>query len=196
VFWKVNPFFWGEEMNLGENIRAIRNRKGITIAELCEGTGLSKGFVSQIENGKTSPSIATLQSIAEFLRVPLPYLLLESEKKMKVVRKVERHMQYFGENHMEIEMLTPLQLEGLRMMIAHLPPGAATGDAAHSHEGEECHLVLEGKILAQQGEDEAILEAGDSFSWKACVPHRVVNIGDTPAKVLIAVYSSTAVKAI
>ena len=57
---------------------------------MCEGTGLSKGFVSNLENNHTSPSISTLQTIASFLEVPLPYLLLEKDQHMRVVKKNER----------------------------------------------------------------------------------------------------------
>ncbi|MFD3448754.1 helix-turn-helix domain-containing protein [Microbacteriaceae bacterium 4G12] len=183
-------------MNIGENIRTIRNLRRITIAELCAGTGLSKGFVSQVENGKTSPSIATLQTIADFLKVPLPYLLLAPDQKMKVIKKEERTISEFGSNHIRMEQLTTHQSEGLRMMIGHLPPGASTGDEKHAHEGEEVHLVLQGKVLAEQGEDKVILEEGDCFYWLASIPHMVTNIGDIEAKILISVYSTTATNAI
>ncbi len=59
----------------------------------------------------------------------------------------------------------------------------------HAHAGIEIHLVLKGKILAEQGEDSSILEEGDSFSWNACVPHFVKNVGEETAQILIAVYS-------
>lgn len=64
-------------MNIGSNIRTIRKRKHITIAQICETTGLSQGFMSQVETNKTSPSIATLSLIADALNVPLAYLLLK-----------------------------------------------------------------------------------------------------------------------
>jgi transcriptional regulator with XRE-family HTH domain len=67
------------KLDIGAKIRAIRNRKKITIAQMCEGTGLSKGFISNVENNNTSPSINTLQTIASYLEVPLPYLLLEKK---------------------------------------------------------------------------------------------------------------------
>jgi quercetin dioxygenase-like cupin family protein len=76
------------------------------------------------------------------------------------------------------------------LMSVEFPPGASIGEA-HAHEGEECHLVLEGKVLAEQGEDSFILEEGDSFSWNASVPHTVKNIGEVTAVVLISVYSDT-----
>ena len=175
-------------LDIGSKIRAIRNRKKLTISQMCEGTGLSKGFISNVENNNTSPSIHTLQTIAEFLNVPLPYLLLEQKQHMHVVRKDARRTTTF--KNFTLEHLT---VKGrLRMMIVESSPGASIGeDEPHAHEGEECHFVLEGKVLAEQGEDSFILEAGDSFSWNASVPHMVKNIGDTKSVILIAIYSDT-----
>lgn len=171
-------------MEIGATIRAIRKQRKITIPQLCEGTGLSKGFISNVENNKTSPSIATLESIANFLKVPLPYLLLHKEQRMHVVRKDERQHTTTGIEKLKVEHLS--DKGGLRMMIVEFPPGASTGD--HMHAGEECHFVLKGKVMAEQAEDMEVLEAGDSFSWNASVPHRVTNTGDEAAIVLISVY--------
>lgn len=173
-------------MDIGATIRAIRKRKKLTIPQLCEGTGLSKGFISNVENNKTSPSIATLENIAAFLKVPLPYLLLHKEERMHVTRKDERERTTTGKEKLNVEHLSAKA--GLRMMIVEFPSGATTGDHPHAHAGEECHFVLKGTILAEQGEDQAVLEEGDSFSWNASVPHKVTNIGEAPALVLIAVY--------
>ena len=173
-------------LDIGSKIRAIRNRKKITIAQMSEGTGLSKGFISNVENNNTSPSINTLQTIATFLEVPLPYLLLEKKQHMRVVRKAERTTS--NRHDLKIEQLS--SKGGLRMMLVEFPPGASMGKA-NAHEGEECHLVLEGRVLAEQGEDSMIIEEGDSFSWNASVPHFVKNIGEGKAVVLISVYSAT-----
>ena len=175
-------------MDIGAKIRKIRTRKKITIAQMCEVTGLSKGFVSNIENNNTSPSINTLSVIADFLKVPLPYLLLEEKQHMRVIRKDERRTSIY--KNLKIEHLT--SKKGLRVMIVESPPGIAIGEeTAHAHEGEEFHLVLQGKVLAQQGEDSVIAEEGDTFSWNASVPHFVKNIGDIESIILIAIYSDT-----
>lgn len=173
-------------LDIGTKIRAIRNRKKITIAQMSEGTGLSKGFISNVENNNTSPSINTLNTIASFLSVPLSYLLLEKKQHMRVIRKDTRSKSTF--NDLKIEHLS--SKGGLRMMIVEIPSGATIGEP-HAHEGEECHLVMEGKILAEQGEDSIIAEEGDSFSWNASVPHFVKNIGDEKAVILISIYSDT-----
>ncbi|WP_066060593.1 helix-turn-helix domain-containing protein [Neobacillus soli] len=173
-------------MDIGSKIRTIRNRKKITIAKMCEETGLSKGFISNVENNNTSPSISTLQTIANFLKVPLPYLLLEKDQHMSVIRKDEREFTISKDSNLKVEHLAARG--GLSIRLVEFPPGASTGEKK-AHEGEECHLVLKGKILAEQGEDSFILEAGDTFSWCASVPHFVKNIGDDVAVVLIAVYT-------
>jgi quercetin dioxygenase-like cupin family protein len=77
---------------------------------------------------------------------------------------------------------------GLSLRLVEFPPGASTGEKK-AHEGEECHLVIKGKILAEQGEDSFILEEGDTFSWCASVPHFVKNVGEEKAVILISVYT-------
>ncbi|WP_232698078.1 helix-turn-helix domain-containing protein [Brevibacillus daliensis] len=176
-------------MDIGSNIRAIRKRKSITIAQICEETGLSQGFLSQVETNKTSPSIATLESIAQALKVPLAYLLLKKEERMGIVRKEERKITTSGVENLKVEHLSSTR--NVRMMIVEMPPGSSTGEVPHAHEGQEVHVVIKGKIYAEQGEDSAVFVEGDSFSWNACTPHLVKNIGDELAIVLISVYTET-----
>ncbi|OLN23578.1 DNA-binding protein [Domibacillus antri] len=174
-------------MDIGEKIRTIRQQKKMTIASMCDAAGLSKGFVSNIENGHTSPSIATLQQIANALDVPMAYFFLEKKDRMRVIRESERTKTVSGKMDGAIEHIN---FTGhLRMIQSELPPGGSTGDG-HFHAGEEIHLVLKGKVLARQGDDEAILEAGDSFSWNAAIPHYVENIGDDTAVILMAITKS------
>ncbi|SDH27470.1 transcriptional regulator, XRE family with cupin sensor [Alteribacillus persepolensis] len=174
-------------MDIGSAVRSIRKKRNITIAEMSEGTGLSKGFISNMENNHTSPSLHTLQMIAEFLHVPLPYLLLENHQKIRVLREHERQQTIHNNQGVKVEHLT--YKGGLRMQRVDMAPGASTGKEPHAHAGEECHVVLQGTVLAEQGEDSVILEDGDSFSWNASVPHYVKNIGDTNAILLISIYS-------
>lgn len=176
-------------MDIGSNIRAIRKRKGVTIAHICEETGLSQGFLSQVETNKTSPSIATLENIANALQVPLAYLLLKKEERMHIVRREDRKITTSGSDKLKVEHLSATK--NMRMMIVEIPPGASTGTEPHAHEGEEVHVVIKGKIYAEQGEDQALFYEGDSFSWNACTPHLVKNIGDELAIILISVYTES-----
>ncbi|KRE55881.1 helix-turn-helix domain-containing protein [Paenibacillus sp. Soil750] len=176
-------------MDIGSTIRVIRKRKNITIAQICEETGLSQGFMSQVETNKTSPSISTLENIAQALKVPLAYLLLKKEERMMVVRKEERSITTSGSDNLKVEHLS--STKNVKMMVVEFPPGASTGDIPHAHEGEEVHVVIKGRIFAEQGEDAAEFGEGDSFSWNACTPHLVRNIGKETAIVLISIYTES-----
>jgi len=175
-----------QPVDIGSSIRAIRKRKGITIAQICEQTGLSQGFMSQVETNKTSPSISTLDSIAQALKVPLAFLLLKKDERMKIIRKEERTRTTSGSDQLLVEHLGATR--NLRMVVVSMPPGTSTGEEQHAHEGEEVHVVLKGNLYVEQGEDSAELGEGDTFSWNACVPHIVRNIGEETATVVIAVY--------
>jgi len=175
-------------MEIGATIRAIRKKRGITIGQLCEATGLSQGFMSLVENNKTSPSLATLDSIAGVLKVPLAFLLLKQEERMKVVRKEERTFSLY-KDQLKVEHLG--EEGGLRMILIEIPPGPPMTEEPSVHEGVECHLILKGTLLVTQGEDEFVLGDGDTFTWQACVPHKVVNIGEDQAVILIASYNES-----
>jgi len=174
-------------MDIGSTIRAIRKRKKITIAQICAETGLSQGFLSQVETNKTSPSIATLDHIAKALNVPLTYLLMKKDERMSVVRKTERKTTTSGGDNLKVEHLC--SAKNLMLRLVEFPAGSSTGEIPHAHKGEEVHMVIKGKVLAEQGEDSAVLEEGDSFSWNACIPHRVTNVGEATSLVLVAVHT-------
>lgn len=172
-------------MGIGCNIRAARKRKNLSIQQICERTGLSQGFMSQVENNKTSPSIATLDSIANALKVPLAFLLLKEEERMQVTRKDERRKTLYGKNNLQVDHLGGQG--NVKMMLVDMPPGSST-EEEHAHAGDEIHFILEGTVYVEQGEDSATLEAGDSFSWRAAIPHYAKNVGENNARILISVF--------
>jgi transcriptional regulator with XRE-family HTH domain len=170
-------------MSLGARIRQTRTQKGITLQELSDRSGLSKGFICQLENDKASPSLQALEKLASGLSVPIAYLFLTDEEKIHVVRTQERQEYRIGGEGLLVQMLSANR-RSLKMMIMELPPGAGTGGEGHAHEGEECHLVLEGTVRAQQGGESVVLRAGDALHWNGFVSHRIDNCGQDVARVL------------
>lgn len=108
---------------------------------------------------------------------------------MSIVRKEDRKATTSGSESLKVEHLS--SSKSLKVRLVEFPPGSSTGEAPHAHQGEEVHLVIKGTILAEQGEDSAVLTEGDSFSWNACTPHRVRNLSDGFSIVLVAVYTET-----
>lgn len=173
-------------MQLGRKIRDLRLRRGLTVQQLAEATGLSKGFISQVENSRTSPSLATLQDLARALETSVAYLVVEEEQAPHVVRRAERPCLQVGGNTSRVEVLSAQPKRNLELLVAELPPGVTAGDKRHYHHGEEVVLCLEGRVKLVCGEHVVLLEDGDACHYDGRVPHALENAGAGVARVIIA----------
>jgi mannose-6-phosphate isomerase-like protein (cupin superfamily) len=100
------------------------------------------------------------------------------------VRKAERRTIRFPHRALEYQLLTP-NLRGLFEVLAlELAPGAASGEVALGHDSEECLLVLHGSVRVEVATHAYSLDEGDAISIQRNVPHRVINLGHTPAEVI------------
>lgn len=164
---------------LGEKIRKKRSEKNLSLKELAEKIGLTASFLSQVERELAEPSITSLRKIAEALDVPIFYFLLDNNDPSPVVRKNNRKILRFPATQLTYELLSPDLNRQMEVLIARLEPGAAGGEEDSTHPGEECILVLEGKMKLTVGEDTYYLEEGDSIYYFASIPHSLKNNGDT-----------------
>lgn len=173
-------------MQLGRKIRDLRLRRGLTVQQLAEATGLSKGFVSQVENGRTSPSLATLQDLARSLETSVAYLVVEEDQVPYVVRRSQRPNMSVNGNGSRVEVISAQPRRNLELLQADLPPGVAMSDKRHFHHGEEVILCVEGRVTLTCGDHVVLLDAGDSCHFDGRVPHLIENAGDTNARIFIA----------
>jgi transcriptional regulator with XRE-family HTH domain len=173
-------------LQLGRKIRDLRLRRGLTVQQLAEASHLSKGFISQVENSRTSPSLATLHDLAAALQTSAAYLVVDDDETPHVVRAAERPQVGSGGNASKVEVLSALPKRNLEMLLAEFPPGLPIANERHSHHAEECILCIEGRVRVVHGEQEIVLEAGDSCHYGGRISHTVENVGLDPARVLIA----------
>ena len=174
------------EVNVGERLRAIRHLRRATLRTVAERAGLSESFLSQIERGKASASIASLTRIAAALGVSVADLFEPhaSRAHPRVLRREGRPVLAFG-NLGRKHLLTPRPLEHLEVFIGELDPEGSTGDEPYTHgDSEELFVVLSGHVHLQLAERIYELRQGDSIDYRSSSPHRVVNAGDDVAEVL------------
>lgn len=174
-------------MQLGRKIRDLRLRRGLTVQQLADATGLSKGFISQVENSRTSPSLATLQDLARALETSVAYLVVEEDQAPHVVRRDERPCLQIGGNTSRVEVLSAQPKRNLEVLLAELPPGVSAGDKRHYHHGEEVVLCLQGRVHLVCGEHVVALSEGDTCHYDGRVPHALENVGTETARILIAI---------
>lgn len=173
-------------MQLGQKIRELRIRRHLTVQQLADASGLSKGFISQVENGRTLPSLGTLHDLSRALTTSVAYFVVEEERVPTVVRATERRRLHLGGNTSRVESLSSHPRRNLDMVLAELPPGLSAKDKMHLHHGEECMFVVEGQVRLTHGEHVCELSAGDACQFDGRIPHSVENRGATTARVLIA----------
>jgi transcriptional regulator with XRE-family HTH domain len=174
-------------MSLGHKIRDLRLRKGMTVQQLGDATGLSKGFISQVENSHTKPSLTTLNDLAAALGTSVAYLVAQEEQAPHVVRRADRRRLEVRGNTSRVEVVSAQPRRNLEVVIAELPPGLTSEGKRHFHHVEECIVCLAGRLRFTCGEHVVILEDGDACHFDGRNPHAVENVGESLARVLIAV---------
>ncbi|MBN2388617.1 MAG: cupin domain-containing protein [Anaerolineales bacterium] len=174
------------EINVGRRLRELRNLAGLSVRSLAEMSGLNFNTLSLIENEKTSPSVGTLQHLAHALRVPITVFFETSRlPKEAVFQKAgKRPRAAFAFGLLE-DLGSGLTLgEGLPLLVT-LEPGADSGAEAIVHTGQEFVYCLEGCLVYTVGNQEYVLEVGDSLIFQAHLPHRWINKGGGAAKSLL-----------
>ncbi len=164
-------------MELGDKIRALRHKQKISIEQLSDMTGLSKGLISQIERDITGPSVASLWKISKALNVTMNYFFDEFEDN-HVVRKDERKKIMIEKTNRSYELLCPNLRKAIEMLWIEIEPFKCSTEDLISHEGEECGVVIKGTLRVLSGEKVYDLNEGDSIYLDSTIPHRYVNIGD------------------
>lgn len=173
------------EVDLGARIRALRLARRATLRQLAAEAGVTESFLSQVERGVASPSIASVQRIARALGATIAELFEADERAGSLVRAGERRrIVYQGLGAVD-EFLTRATDGRLQVIMSTIEPGGGTGDEPYTHESdEEVVIVLEGSLDLWVGPEHYRLEAGDAVTHASRVPHRNTNPGPGIARVL------------
>ena len=173
------------EVDVGERLRDIRRLRRATLKTIADRAGVSESFLSQVERGRASASIASLQRIAGALGVSVADLFEPGgPPRPRVLRRDERPSLAFGILGRKL-LLTPRPLLHLEVFAGEFDAGGSTGEEPYAHgDSEELFVVLAGRVQLELGGDVHELEAGDSIDYRSSTPHRATNIGDGRAEVM------------
>ena len=159
---------------------------GLSLRDLSERSGVSAPMLSQVERGETSPTLAVATRIAAGLELTLSQLLRLDEDQHVVVTRKGRRRNYRHGGHRYEELTPPLPGQRADVSLHALEPGAATGTAGdpplHEPGSRETAVVLAGSIILLIDDERHDLNAGDSVTFDADLPHHFENRGRTAAK--------------
>ena len=169
-------------MDIGGKIRRLRLQLNLSQAELADRCELTKGYISQLENDVTSPSIATLCDILSALGTDLAQFF-SREDDARVVFCADDFIEK-RESGMTFKWIIPnAQKNVMEPVLVELLAGAQTSED-YPHEGEEFGYVLEGKVRITLDKKVYTCKRGETFYYKANVTHSISNAGKTTAKYL------------
>ncbi|MFE0416890.1 helix-turn-helix domain-containing protein [Streptomyces tendae] len=168
--------------SLGARLRAIRQARGLTLAQLAAVTGISVSTLSRLESGQREPGLRHLLPLARAHRLPLDELVGSRTGDPRV------HPRPFTRHGQTWVPLTRNPNDGLHAYKQILPAPATPRTewtprpAQGSHEGHEWLYVLSGRLLLALGEHDLVLTAGETAEFDTRVPHGIANAGDQPVE--------------
>ncbi|MGH3103391.1 MAG: helix-turn-helix domain-containing protein [Gaiellaceae bacterium] len=172
------------DLKVGARLRSLRRERGLTIAQVAAATGLTKGFISQLERDTTTPSLSSLARICDALGVRMGDVFHAGGPELvRLIRRNERTAVDWDPHHF---LLSPPQERRLQAIESHIPPGEGAGDELYSFPGDvEFVYVLSGSLELRVADERYLLEAGDVLTYPLREPHTWSNpSADEPATVL------------
>jgi transcriptional regulator with XRE-family HTH domain len=187
-----------KELNLGQKIKTLRQRKGLSLQQMAGRTSLSVPLLSQIESEVVAPPVATLLKISKALNVNIGYFFQEEEsgKRAVIVRKNERK-QVFRRIH-EDPSKVGYYYESLAYPKAdkHMEPFQVQFEVKKkedllffNHKGEEFVFVLEGQLEFNYEDETFVLEPGDSLYFDSSFPHAFRAVAKKTALAIDVIYA-------
>lgn len=179
--------------NIGEQIRIIRKSKGLTINHVAKVTGFTTSFISQFERGLTTASIASLQRIANSLDINLSLLFDKDahgsssavqQKKPLIIRKSNRRILKYPKPENAVDYILTGSGGQLQVIYCKVEPNGVSGEPYSHNSAEEFIMVLHGQMKITVGEDEYILNKGDTITFSSRVPHGWRNIGENTLEII------------
>ena len=169
-------------MELGAKLKEMRLKKNLTQEELADRCELTKGYISQLENDLTSPSIATLTDLLTALGSNLSDFFHE-ETEEKIVFTPKEYIEKQSEGMLWTWVIPNAQKNMMEPVLVELEAGAQTQEDV-PHEGEEFGYVLEGRIAVVIAGRSKLCKKGESFYYSAGREHCIVNKGRGKARFL------------
>jgi transcriptional regulator with XRE-family HTH domain len=174
------------QISVGKRLREIRTLRGLSMRSLAEMSGLNINTLSLIENGHTSPSVSTLQQLAQSLQVNITeFFEVETQSKKIVYQKVgKRPCISFAHNTIE-DLAAGMPRFGAEPILVTLHPNAGSGKNPIVHTGREFVYCLEGHVAYTVDDQKYLLEPGDSLLFEAYLPHHWKNADVTSSRILL-----------
>jgi transcriptional regulator with XRE-family HTH domain len=177
--------------NLGRRVKKLRTDRGWSLEDLSNTSGVSRSMLSEIEREKANPTLTVTFRIARAFGMTLQDLIQSAEdakSKVQVIRATDSAQIYRADKQCEIRTLSPINLEkDVELYQLKLKPGGALRSQAHFEGAREFITVQDGSVRVESDQDTETLSKGDSGTYRADVPHAIVNTSKGASVVILVV---------
>lgn len=165
--------------NLGQQLKTLRQRRGLSQRRLAALAGVSNATVSLIEHGRTDPSLGLLKRILDTLGVSFAEFFASGSRSADKYFYTRDELSEIGSGLISyLQVGSDLGDSQLQILYERYQPGADTGRSMLSHDAEEGGIVLTGRLEVTVGEQVQVLKAGDAYRFNSRLPHRFRNAGN------------------
>ncbi|MBP1723348.1 MAG: transcriptional regulator [Deltaproteobacteria bacterium] len=186
-----------QELRVGEKIRELREKKGLSLQDMATRTGYSSALLSQVENHFISPPLGGLIKIAKALEIKVgTFFGDEPRESYAIVRRDERkHISRFASKEgvsygYSYESLGfDKKDRQMEPFLVSLEPATVKSEKLSSHDGEEFIFILEGEMEAILGDHKDVLYPGDCIYYDSNIPHKVQCHREIPTKILAVLWT-------
>jgi transcriptional regulator with XRE-family HTH domain len=187
-----------------QRLREARVAAGLSLRDLGRRIGVSASLLSQIENGKSDPSVSSLYALVSELGLSLDALLAreparpdQSPPPISPVLRVGQRRVLEMDSGVRWEQLTPGPDDRVDALLVTYEPGGRSSSSGQlmTHAGVEFAYLIEGELILDLGFETHVVQAGDSLMFESSTPHLYRNQGSTPARGLWYVVDRTAAPA-
>lgn len=161
---------------IGYNLKKLRNKNGLSLDDIAELTGISKGTLSQIERGKSSPTVSTLWKIATGLKVPFSVFMEKDDIEYQVIswEKIDPIIECNG--RMKIYPFFPFDAtKNFEILYINIEPNCSHSSPKHDVGVVEYIFVVEGKLQVILADETLTLQKGQALKFMANINHSYCN---------------------
>lgn len=175
------------DKELGNRLRQIRQRLSLSQRQLAKTAGVANATISQIESGRLNPTVGMLKKVLDGIPISLSdFLADEFEIEEKIFFKAHELVEISEGQVSYRQVSNNLHNKSIQLLQESYQPGASTGKHSLTHEGEECGIILKGRLQVTVGEQRRILSVGDAYYFKSNQPHHFKNVGGVPCELISA----------
>ena len=186
-----------EDMTIGEKIRNLREKKGLSLQDLANRTGYSSAILSQMENHMVSPPLGALIKLAKALELKVgaffgdeprePYAIVRKDERRSISRFASKEGVSYGYSYESLGF--DKKDRHMEPFLVTLEPATVKSEKLSSHEGEEFIFVLEGEMEAILGTHKDILYPGDCIYYDSNIPHKVQCHREKATKIMAVIWT-------